>query len=439
MARDKLTIANITALRRDPVKHAGKHFDGGGLYLLVTEQGGFYWRYKYRLGGKERLFSIGTLEDYSLAEARKAHDKARKHVLAGDDPVEERVAEKAAKEVVRAGRRPFREVAQEWVEMISPTKSAPTLRRDEKNIARMNTGFGDKDITTVTVADLAAVLTKIQNAGSYSMRERTQYLAVRLMGFAVAKGYLKMNPLRDISFNEGFIASSEVYKARPAITDAEPFGKLLRIIDRAPDEEPHCIIGLRILALIAVRPGELANARWDQIRWKEAKLVVPFAGQKMRTHRKLKKDPRVGKDFEVPLSKQALAELRRLQTITGNSEYLFPAFSIRRHKNPHMRATQFNNMLRRMGFENEHCGHGFRSSFSTTMNAERVQVGDRKVLRWPYQSAIIEVQLDHNDASTKAVYDRGGQWEDRCELMQVWADRIDEMRGARAAALRLVA
>jgi integrase len=440
MARDKLTAAHVAAFKKDPAKHAGKHFDGGGLFLLVTAEGGLYWRYKYRLGGVEKKFAIGTIDDYSLAEARIEHEKARKLVLAGDHPVDARKETKAAKEVERAGRTSFREVAKEYYDtMIPATVAFSTRRRHDKSLERLNAGFGSKDLQSVTVGDLATVLKKVQATGHYSMRERVQHLAVKIMAFAVTQGYLTHNGFLNISFNDGFISPDETYEARAAITEIEPFGKLLRAIDRAPGEEPMCIIGLRLLNLLAVRPGELAKAEWKNIDLRAAKMTVPFAMLKQRTQRKKRKDPRAGKNFEVPLSRQAIAELQALRKLTGEHSHLFPAFSIRRHKNPHMRAAQFNNILRRMGYENEHCAHGFRSSFSTIMNAERLQVGERKVQRWAYQDALIEVQLDHNDASTKGIYDRGGYWEDRAEIMQAWADRIDEMRGDRATRLRLVA
>jgi len=440
MADHKLTTKGIEKLIRD--KDVGKHADGGGLYLQITEAGGAYWRYKYRLGGKEGLFAIGTFADYKLAEARVEHEKARKQVLAGDHPADARKAMKAEKEVARQGRKTFREVAKEWRDTMTNTAvENSTLLRHNKNISRLDAGFGGKDITTVTVADLASVLNKIQAAGSYSMRERTQHLAVKIMGFAVGKGYVAHNVLLNVRFADAFISPGETYEPRPAIVEAEPFGKLLRDIERAPaaDCDDVCRIGLRLLTLLAVRPGELVKAEWAHIDWRASKLVVPFAVLKQRTERKRKKDPRAGKNFEVPLSQQAVAELRALKKLTGDHTHLFPAYSVRRHKHPHMRASQFNNILRRIGYEGTHCGHGFRSTFSTVMNAERVQVGERKVLRWPYQDALIEVQLDHNDASTKAVYDRGGHWEDRVELMQAWADQVDAMRGQRTGNLRLVA
>lgn len=427
MADNKLSAKGVEKLIRE--KAVGKHYDGKGLFLHITEAGGAYWRFKYRLGGREGLFAIGTLADYTLAEARVEHDKARKQVLAGDHPVDARKAMKAAKEVERQDRRFFRDIAAQWkATMISATAAYSTLRRHDKCLEHLNAGFGSKVITTVAVSDLAAVLNKVQASGSLSMRVRVQHLAIKIMAFAVGQGYLKHNDFLNVSFDDSFVSPDTAYEARPALTDAAPFGKLLRRVDSDPDVDALSRAGLRILTLIAVRPGELVKALWDHIDWTGAKMIVPFEVQKQRTERKLKKDPRVGKAFEVPLSRQAIVELRKLQKLTGDHTHLFPAYAVKRHKNPHMRAAQFNNMLIKMGYQGEHCAHGFRSTFSTIMNAERVQVGDRKVLRWPYQDAIIEVQLDHNDASTKKVYDRGGQWEDRCEIMQVWADHVDAMR-----------
>jgi hypothetical protein len=33
--------------------------DGGGLHLFITPAGGITWRIKYRIDGKEKLYSIG--------------------------------------------------------------------------------------------------------------------------------------------------------------------------------------------------------------------------------------------------------------------------------------------------------------------------------------------------------------------------------------------
>jgi hypothetical protein len=65
---------NATAIRNAKSKEKPfKLADGGGLYLEVKPSGGKFWRYRYRVMGKENIFAIGSLMDASLEEARKHH------------------------------------------------------------------------------------------------------------------------------------------------------------------------------------------------------------------------------------------------------------------------------------------------------------------------------------------------------------------------------
>jgi len=54
--------------------------DERGLYLLITPNGGKWWRFKYLFGGKEKLLSLGVYPDISLADARECREAARKLV-----------------------------------------------------------------------------------------------------------------------------------------------------------------------------------------------------------------------------------------------------------------------------------------------------------------------------------------------------------------------
>ena len=57
-----------------PKNNQFKLFDTDGLFLLVSPTGGKWWRLKYRLGGKEKLISLGTYPEVSLAQARARRD-----------------------------------------------------------------------------------------------------------------------------------------------------------------------------------------------------------------------------------------------------------------------------------------------------------------------------------------------------------------------------
>jgi hypothetical protein len=83
-----------------------------------------------------------------------------------------------------------------------------------------------------------------------------------------------------------------------------------------------------------------------------------------------------------------------------------------------------NNALQALGYKGIHCAHGFRASASTILNRQRTKAKRRR-----FETALIEIQQDRLDASTRAIYDRDDLMPERIELMQFWGDKIDELRG----------
>ena len=55
------------------------------LYLFLTAKGK-YWRFDYRMDGKQKTLALGVYPEVSLADARKARDDARALVKQGFDP-----------------------------------------------------------------------------------------------------------------------------------------------------------------------------------------------------------------------------------------------------------------------------------------------------------------------------------------------------------------
>lgn len=86
-----------TAIRSaKPRAKSVRLFDGGGLYLEVNPAGGKWWRWKYRVGGKEKRLSLGVYPAVSLKAAREKRDAARQQLAAGIDPGHARRVEKLA-------------------------------------------------------------------------------------------------------------------------------------------------------------------------------------------------------------------------------------------------------------------------------------------------------------------------------------------------------
>lgn len=70
-------LTNTQVAQAKKSTKAYKLTDGAGLYLEVTPSGGKHWRYRFRLHGKESLFSLGEYPSVSLSAARKRREESR--------------------------------------------------------------------------------------------------------------------------------------------------------------------------------------------------------------------------------------------------------------------------------------------------------------------------------------------------------------------------
>ena len=83
--------------------------DGGGLHVLVKPNGAKYWRFKYRLNGKEKVLALGVYPGVPMATAREEAGIAKEFVRQGIDPVAQRKLERQEK-----AKYTFRNIAEEW-------------------------------------------------------------------------------------------------------------------------------------------------------------------------------------------------------------------------------------------------------------------------------------------------------------------------------------
>ena len=64
-----------------------KHSDGGGLHLLVTEQGSKLWRLSYRYENKQKTLALGAYPTITLSAARMKQDAAKNNWLMALTPL----------------------------------------------------------------------------------------------------------------------------------------------------------------------------------------------------------------------------------------------------------------------------------------------------------------------------------------------------------------
>lgn len=155
---------------------------------------------------------------------------------------------------------------------------------------------------------------------------------------------------------------------------------------------------------VFVRPGELRHADWSEIDLDGALWVIPDTKMKMR------------KAHHVRLSKQAVAILRGLHSVTGPSGYVFP--SIRTRTCP-MSENTINAGLRRLGYaSDEMTAHGFRAMASTLLNESG---------KW-HPDAIERAQAHGDTDKVRAAYHRGAHWQERVQMAKWWSDDLDRVK-----------
>ena len=415
--KNKLTDRAVKAAK--PPKK--KLSDGAGLYLVIPAEGNKWWRFDYRFEGKQKTLSLGVWPDTSLAAARNGADDLRKQINRGINPSDARKAEKAADKaeaIEETKGRPFGDIADEWLANRTG-KSVRTNERDQRSVRYLKSGYrgtaglGAIAVDKISLKDLFPLLQTF-NAPT---RVRVQAAAVKIIAYAKIAGLISASPFTDAKFADGF--AEHTPKKRPAITDENQFGYLLRKIDAYEGRANNLTwFALRLLALTFVRPGTVQKARWQDIDLNRARWVIPFATLKMAHLRTAIGE--ASEEFVVPLSRQAVTLLRDLHKITGHREHVFPS----EKDNRTISESTMNVALYAMGYRGTHCAHGFRASASTILNRQRDKDGRRR-----FDPLMIELQLDHKDRTVRAVYDRDDCMPERIALMQFWADKCDAMRG----------
>ena len=79
---------------------AGRHGDGDGLHLVVSEAGRKKWVLRYQVDGLRRDKGLGSYPDVSLKDARSKASEDRGLIAKGVDPIEQRRASRKASKPV---------------------------------------------------------------------------------------------------------------------------------------------------------------------------------------------------------------------------------------------------------------------------------------------------------------------------------------------------
>ena len=382
-------MAKLTAARIRTLKTPGRHGDGDGLHLKISETGARSWILRVVIAGKRRDIGLGRYPDVGLAQAREAAAKHRSLIAAGADPIAEK--RKAAIPT-------FREVAERTFEA-----NKPRWRNGKHTISWWQSLekhafpiIGDMPVDQIDEEHVLRILTPIWGVRMETARRVRQRIRT-VLKWAMAHKFVRHN-----------VAGETIDGALPPMPKvknhlrAMPYSQVSMLVQTVRDSRASLAAKwcLEFLILTAARSGEARGARWSEIDMDAATWTVPAERMKANV------------EHRVPLSPRATAILAEANSIRDGSDLVFP--SPLRPGKP-MSDMTLTKLLRDLGFADRTTVHGFRSSFRDWA-AECTSA--------PH--AVMELSLAHAVGSAvEAAYARSMLIEKRRALMMQWATYLE--------------
>ncbi len=389
-------INKLSARKVETVTKAGRHSDGGGLYLNVTTTGSKSWVFMYKTAGRRREMGLGPARDVPLTRARTLAADARQLLVSGHDPLLARAKPRTMS---------FKEAADTLIESMEPSwRNAKHRAQWRMTLSVYCDVIANRAVGEVTTDDLLRVLKPLwlkKPETASRLRGRIE----RVLDFAKARGMRSGdNPARWRGHLDALLPKPQRlirghHKAMP-FDDVAPFVVALRSMDGVGPQ------ALEFAILTAARTGEVLGARWQELDLEKKLWTIP--GSRMKG----------GREHRIPLTDRAVKIAEAMLKVRV-SEFLFPGSK----QNKPLSTMALEMVMRRA--EANFTVHGFRSAF-------RDWAGERTA----FAREVAEAALSHlvGDAVERA-YRRGDALEKRRDLMDAWASFLDPRETSRVVNL----
>jgi integrase len=374
-----MKINQLSARKVQALKERGYYLDGGGLYLQVSETGTKSWIFRFTVAGVTRDMGLGSIHNFTLAEARERARTARQLLADGINPIEQRrkARDEAAGQSLQAIT--FKDAARRFVAMHGEAWRNEKHRRQWESTLRQYAfpTLGDRPVSAIEGQQITEALAPIWTAKAETARRVKQRIE------RICQWVKDGTPLPNTT------GRTVKHHSAMAIDDLPAFMVELR------ERESISAKALEFTILTAARTSEALGATWREIDLKAGIWSIPANRMK------------AGKAHDVPLSKPALALLKSLPRVDA---YLFPGAKDGAPLS-NMAMLELLRGMRGHGLT----VHGFRSTF-------RDWAGDRS----HFPRNVIEHALAHQiKDKAEAAYRRSSALEKRRKLMDAWASYCD--------------
>jgi integrase len=385
-------INRLSARRVQTITEPGRHSDGGGLYLVVDQNGSKRWVFIFKRVGKTSEMGLGGLVSVPLVRARELGAECRTLLAAGVDPIVHR----RTSQIKLIGIPTFGEFADQFVDDMAPQwANAKHVDQWRMTLTKYAASMRGRPISEIDTNDVVIVLKPIWSKKPETAA-RLRGRIERVLDAAKVKGLRTgENPARWRGHLSHLLPKrSKLSRGHFA---AMPYQEVPAFIARLRGSSSMAALALEFAILTAARTGEALGARWDEIDLDARLWTIPAERMKSR------------REHRVPLVGRAIDIVRTVSSTRDDDQNSAFVFRGQRRGKP-LSNMALEMVLRRMEIENATV-HGFRSSFRDWCGNET-----------NFPREVAESALAHvTGNATEQAYRRSDALEKRRALMDAWA------------------
>ncbi|MBT3359744.1 MAG: tyrosine-type recombinase/integrase [Rhodospirillales bacterium] len=399
-------MAILSDLKARNIKPKDRPISDGTVLGLRLEPGKVNGRGKWTLrfvspvSGKRRDMGLSTYPDVSITQARKLASTARDLIREGKDPIDEREAEKRARQV-QSQIYTFQEAAAVVHKSLKAGWSS--ARHGENWISSLEMyvfpHLGRQKVNELKPKDFANALRPIWiNKADTASRIKQRCSAI--MDWCVAEEIIELNP---VAVADKLLPKQRGARERVVHQPSMAWANLPGFVESEFRNGQNTLskLMLEFLILTAARSGEVRAMTWDEVDLGKAVWTVPATRMKAKA------------EHRVPLSIRAVEILTVQQAKADHPTLVFP--SIRGKVPSDMILSKFlrDHNVMSSDVKRTATAHGFRSSFRNWVSENG------------YPRDYAERALSHTIRNqAEAAYHTTDLLDQRRDMMEAWSQHV---------------
>ena len=361
-----------------------------GMVLRVSPSGHKSYAFRYWYHGKSRQYTIGSVKDFKLVDARKKARDLKKKLTDGIDPASDKKEARKQKQVYT-----FSNLAEDYSNRHLVTLRPRTKAEYQRIIDQeLIPNFGEQPASEISRQDIVRLLDKIAiDRGTPTYANRVRATLSSIFSFGLDRAMLEMNPVLHIKRSKGEKKRDRIYSEEEIVSLWQAFEK-----------QAQPVQGLfKMLLICAQRSGETSRMKWDDI--KDDTWTIP------------EQETKANRTQYLPLPDMAIKVLEQVYPLTGASAYVFA--SDRTDGKPITWINKAKDRIRKESGVKDFRPHDLRrtaASYMAGLGIDRTALG--KVLNHKGLAG---------DDTVTAIYDRYDYMKEKRQALVRWEQKLQQI------------